>query len=1005
MVERVNDDVQDVKQRTLRITWKTERPTDEELLDAFRPLGDVVRVQAKERCAAILFASAEPVTTAVAFATAAVEDSPWNDWVVQPMAEIVHVAKEKSKLSRKKSDDEGPQADVNRQKHRDTIPQETLIHQERGGMARECIDITSDSKDTAPAMDKVHNNNTQRRESNTRSESHSGDTLEGQRQREEGSQNDAEEKTPSPRDGVASHSSPRANDALRDTSDVFRQEPSPLSSPEGLVAPPMWEEDKGVELGETVNADRAHGEGGSGSDHGGAGDTSCPRTPEDVRGDASGADDDDPLPHLLHVGEATPLATDKRPEAATCQQSEDGMHSTSGMKIASVPAATISDKVEAAGTKVTSSEQNMLIARSGNYSLEQGDETGASEHQKTRDQAKRLALEVARLRSSLRATTSELNTERSTRVRLEDEWWRRMQEWEEKRGCLVTSKQEAERTARAAEEDVARLLVKEKDREGEVASERLARETRQETADIAMKGVVKVQDRLIQALRTELEMTDRARRAAQDTALETKDQLRLYVDDFLLWRNRAKHLEALLIDLGHPPQPGFHAETPLSCGSPSSKEHKRPEAPRQQNIHDNEQEVDPRTSVAEEPVEYGGSMQAGDAKALSIPEKYARYFETTTGGNPALPSNAAFPGTHRTQQGSELDSETAAAAAAWSTRAAIAGPSSSSSSSRAYFQRSMKAQQEISVRLGKDLARARADLQSIYESNQATARRGGGDNSTCRGLLPETGGTSEAVSSEGAQGNGTTGRNDGDSPSHEDERRVQDRTAVQGVATQDNVSAPAASFPQGSHMARVLAVLLGEDSTSNGTGVPEFLDASTPSRRLTDYPPMLQAVFGGGPAAPLPDSVVAPRRRVMVSGAQRGQTGQGCGDDDGGRFPTQPRSHRRTLTEEQQQARPTAIHPQVDRRHGAGATENCTEARVLNRTCGGNGDRGSAGCRPEDKAAVERGSGEPDDVDPGGRESRSLAKAFRGYEAKSSLLQRWLGEKRYPSPSRAMPVT
>lgn len=46
MVERVNDVyMQDVKQRALRITWKTERPTDEELLDAFRPLGDVVRVQ------------------------------------------------------------------------------------------------------------------------------------------------------------------------------------------------------------------------------------------------------------------------------------------------------------------------------------------------------------------------------------------------------------------------------------------------------------------------------------------------------------------------------------------------------------------------------------------------------------------------------------------------------------------------------------------------------------------------------------------------------------------------------------------------------------------------------------------------------------------------------------------------------------------------------------------------------------------------------------------------
>lgn len=495
----------------------------------------------------------------------------------------------------------------------------------------------------------------------------------------------------------------------------------------------------------------------------------------------------------------------------------------------------------------------------------------------------------------------------------------------------------------------------------------------------------------------------------QENALETKDQLRLYVDDFLLWRNRAKHLEALLIDLGHPPQPGLHAETPLSCGSPSSKEHKRPEAPQRQNVDDKEQEADPRTPVAGEPVEYGGSMQAGDdAQGLSIPEKYARYFETTTGGYPGPPSNASFPGTQRTE-GSELDSETAAAAAAWSTRAAMAESFSSSSSSRAYFQRSMKAQQQISARLGKDLARARADLQSIYERNKAKARRDGGETSTCRGsLLHETDGKSEAASSERAQGNGT-GRKVGDSPSREDERRVQDRTAVQGVATQDNVSAPAASFPEGSHMARVLAVLLGEDSTANGTGVAGLSDASTPSLRLTDYPQMLQAVFGGGPEASLPDSAVAHGRRVMVSEApQRAQTGQGYGDDEG-RFPTQPPSHRRILTEEKQQDRTTLSHARVDRSYGPGATEeNCTEVQLHNRTCGRNGGRGHAGCRPEDKAAVEGASGIPDDVDPGGgRESRSLARAFRGYEAKSSLLQRWLGEKKSPSPSpsRAMPVT
>lgn len=67
-------------------------------------------------------------------------------------------------------------------------------------------------------------------------------------------------------------------------------------------------------------------------------------------------------------------------------------------------------------------DQTSVVVRKGQGGLsgDSAEATAASEQQtKAREQAKRLALEVARLRSSLRATTSELNTERSARVRVE----------------------------------------------------------------------------------------------------------------------------------------------------------------------------------------------------------------------------------------------------------------------------------------------------------------------------------------------------------------------------------------------------------------------------------------------------------------------------------------------------------------------------------------------------------------------------------------------------------
>lgn len=42
---------------------------------------------------------------------------------------------------------------------------------------------------------------------------------------------------------------------------------------------------------------------------------------------------------------------------------------------------------------------------------------------------------------------------------LQDQWWKKVEEWEEERGRLVSAKQEAERASGSAKEDLARVLA------------------------------------------------------------------------------------------------------------------------------------------------------------------------------------------------------------------------------------------------------------------------------------------------------------------------------------------------------------------------------------------------------------------------------------------------------------------------------------------------------------------------------------------------------------------
>lgn len=447
----------------------------------------------------------------------------------------------------------------------------------------------------------------------------------------------------------------------------------------------------------------------------------------------------------------------------------------------------------------------------------------------------------------------------------------------------------------------------------------------------------------------------------QDDARKTREQLRLYVQDFLFWRDRAKRLEARMVDID-----GL--------------------SPHQHSERDGTEPATTGASLAtmREPAEHAGSTQTsrdGVPADESIPEKYARHFEIkTTRGYPVAPKNAALFGLQEAEDPNERPEvmEVGTAAAAWSTRLAMVGPSSPSS--RAHFQRSMKAQQAASARLEKDLMKARADLQTIYSSSRTA---NGDGKAVGAGLWAGTeeilgialsGGSLNEMGGDAGEEN-----NDDqcppDSPTGEEKRSG-------GVLTQEKArESVAAHVVEGSHLARVLAALLGEDP--NAAAKKRVSEHALPfSLRLTDFPPTLQAVFGEGPAAT--SLAAAFEHRVTSSKGAHERWG-------GTRLGQQTRKWAREG--------PVEIDESEFGLAGMAAANENSKYPAATRTtrqvhvdgCGREVDR-------QKKIGPPSTGGAP--TVPGvaeGRESCSLTGAFRGYKAKSSLLQRWLTEKVPPS--------
>lgn len=553
----------------------------------------------------------------------------------------------------------------------------------------------------------------------------------------------------------------------------------------------------------------------------------------------------------------------------------------------------------------------------------------------------------------------------------------------------------------------------------------------------------------------------------QDAAHEAKEQLRFYVQGFLLWQDRAKRLQARMVELGHPETwTDDNDGTARSCVWPLVLTSPSPQHPSslQRMNHDR------RTAVQQPEI----VVSNGDANENNLTSRSENIVgsadnsqskgevsdgpkENCTPGNPCLPSTALggsgpagdcdgyisvdtyvpdrqarWSDARQFQVNPTVGvklkgSPTAEAVPAWQSGQAVRG--GQSAVSRAYFQRSMKAQQEVSARLEKDLIKARSDLQAIYGGDKAKV-----DVGARVGLLPRKEDTDAGKNMEGdhhvAYANslpgtpGKEGRDNGNS----DDRPLSDN----GVSTQGGDSAqpqlPTSQHTaigtcaqasdvipvnsRGPYMIRVLAALLGENTIAkatadlNGTKHPPVYDetgritkrgrknsstveAPPSSLHLTDFSPTLQAVFCGGESV-LPSPAGAGPGRTLPAACERYEKvrrEQGLRDQAGSGLHLN--TGRRKGEPSQTGTRSTVSTKLTEHPGGSAPTASAVLSQSFR---DGGGEK-----RYQEKAAAGAAP------DLRGSAGCALAGAFREYEAKSPLLQRWMLE-RFQSSSPGAPV-
>lgn len=250
---------------------------------------------------------------------------------------------------------------------------------------------------------------------------------------------------------------------------------------------------------------------------------------------------------------------------------------------------------------------------------------------------------------------------------------------------------------------------------------------------------------------------------------------------------------------------------------------------------------------------------------LSVPEAFARYLET----NGSISTALRVKNQREDARAREASTAAFTAVKAAARLGATGNGGTMSSTSQTHFQRSMKAQQDLFVRLERDLARARADLRNLQSAD-------GRDETPERLFSPEaedTGTAGWTNSVNDADGGtiaarprtrhaeaGVGKREILHEQDHQLRRLTPDVGSVDSRTAGDiNATDGYSLNVTGPHMARVLAALLGtsaSDAENTTTQMSDFdksrsTPVSTPlTRRLSDYPPELQAVFGGQPLPP-----------------------------------------------------------------------------------------------------------------------------------------------------------
>ena len=438
----------------------------------------------------------------------------------------------------------------------------------------------------------------------------------------------------------------------------------------------------------------------------------------------------------------------------------------------------------------------------------------------------------------------------------------------------------------------------------------------------------------------------------QGDAREAGQRLRLFVQGFLMWRDRATLLEARMAELDHPQRqpnddddPGHSQARPvLSALSGQNYDSMAKQAKAGEGCLSTSRIVKWKDCSCQQGTEGGRRCSPRDAvEALQhsgvirsdlADEDYLKDTRQLVDGNPLLLVSRG------------LGKAT--------TEACPLGPASPRS--REHFERSMKAHQDISSRIENELAKARDELHSIYANDGKSSSSSSSSNRNINILKK---GATDATAALDSQGDYEDPITSTCFDSHH-KSEVEGVNMLEGAQEGDRCDCgndPYADVKvSGPHLARVLSALLGAENASRGVasrveGVRKHIPGK-PDRRTTNGRGVGVGVKAV-PSSPAPSCLRMSDYPSLVQDIFRGESSAA---------PPPPAGVPKPLSDK---ASPALLWSQ----------------RGINR-------------RPT--AARERGAASP--VARGKSKGCAVTVEFRAYEPKSPLLQRWLAERCSTAP-------